>query len=83
MPEILQQFDLNEDGRIDEEERQAAKARRQARAERRAAIEEWDTDGDGELSREGMPPARPHGRGRRFRSAESKCSQTWPEKIVP
>ncbi|MDG2486487.1 MAG: hypothetical protein P8M65_02140, partial [Roseibacillus sp.] len=54
LPEILQQFDLNEDGRIDEEERQAAKeARRQARAERRAAlIEEWDADGDGELSRE-------------------------------
>ena len=54
LPEILQQFDLNEDGRIDEEERQAAKeARRQARAERRAAlVEEWDADGDGELSRE-------------------------------
>ena len=52
LPEMLAQFDLNEDGKIDEEERQAAKeARRAARAERRAAhISEFDTDGDGELS---------------------------------
>ena len=36
LPEMLAQFDLNEDGKIDEEERQAAKAaRRAARAERR------------------------------------------------
>ena len=54
LPEMLAQFDLNEDGKIDEEERQAAKeARRAARAERRAAhISEFDTDGDGELSQE-------------------------------
>ena len=47
LPEMLAQFDLNEDGKIDEEERQAAKeARRAARAERRAAhISEFDTDG--------------------------------------
>ena len=50
---MLAQFDLNEDGIIDEEERQAAKeARRAARAERRAThIAEFDTDGD-ELSDE-------------------------------
>ena len=63
LPEMLEQFDLNEDGAIDEEERQAAKdARRAARAERREAhIAEFDTDGDGELSdeeREGARDAR-------------------------
>ena len=63
LPEMLAQFDLNEDGIIDEEERQAAKeARRAARAERRAThIAEFDTDGDGELSdeeREGARDAR-------------------------
>ena len=60
LPEILEQFDLNEDGQIDEEERQAAKeARRAARAERRAEhITEFDTDGDGELSDEEKQAAR-------------------------
>lgn len=60
LPEILEQFDLNEDGVIDEEERQAAKeARRAARAERRAEhIAEFDTDGDGELSDEEKEAAR-------------------------
>ena len=60
LPEMLAQFDLNEDGKIDEEERQAAKeARRAARAERRAAhIAEFDTDGDGELSSEEREGAR-------------------------
>ena len=60
LPEILEQFDLNEDGVIDEEERQAAKeARRAARAERRAEhIAEFDTDGDGELSDEEREAAR-------------------------
>ena len=63
LPEILEQFDLNDDGQIDEEERQAAReARRAARAERRAAhIAEFDTDADGELSdeeREGAREAR-------------------------
>ena len=60
LPEILAQFDLNEDGKIDEEERQAAKeARRAARAERRAErVAEFDTDGDGELSDEEKEAAR-------------------------
>ena len=60
LPEILEQFDLNEDGVIDEEERQAAKeARRAARAERRAEhIAEFDTDADGELSDEEKEAAR-------------------------
>ncbi|MCH2062467.1 MAG: hypothetical protein MK194_01945 [Roseibacillus sp.] len=60
LPEILEQFDLNEDGKIDEEERQAAReARRAARAERRAErIAEFDTDGDGELSDEEKEAAR-------------------------
>ena len=60
LPEILEQYDLNEDGKIDEEERQAAKeARRAARAERRAEhIAEFDTDGDGELSDEEKQAAR-------------------------
>jgi len=48
LPEFLQQYDVNEDGQIDEEERQAIKeARRAAREARRAEI---DTDGDGEIS---------------------------------
>lgn len=48
LPEFLQQYDVNEDGVIDEEERQAIKdARKAARDERRAEI---DTDGDGKVS---------------------------------
>ncbi len=56
LPEFLQQYDANEDGVIDEEERQAIKeARKAAREERRA---ELDTDGDGEISREEREAAR-------------------------
>ncbi|MGB0326545.1 MAG: EF-hand domain-containing protein [Akkermansiaceae bacterium] len=56
LPEFLQQYDVNEDGVIDEEERQAIReARRAAREERRAAI---DTDGDGEISAEEREAAR-------------------------
>ena len=45
LPEFLQQFDTNEDGKIDTEERQAIKELRdERRKERRDAI---DTDGDG------------------------------------
>lgn len=60
LPEILEQFDLNDDGQIDEEERQAAReARRAAQAERRTThIAEFDTDGDGELSDEERESAR-------------------------
>ena len=58
--EFLKQYDLDEDGTIDEEERQAAKeARRSARDERRAErLAELDTDGDGEISDEEREAAR-------------------------
>ena len=50
LPKFLEQFDTNEDGRIDEEERQAIK---EARAAKHADwVAQWDTDGDGELSDE-------------------------------
>lgn len=50
LPEFLQQFDTNEDGKIDTEERQAIKELRdERRKERRDAI---DTDGDGKISGE-------------------------------
>ena len=81
LPELLQQFDLNEDGRIDEEERQAAKeARRQARAERRAAlIEEWDTDGDGELSREERNAAREAAREERRAALQERREEMFAD----
>lgn len=48
LPDFLQQHDVNDDGVIDEEERQAAKAARQAaRDDRRAEI---DTNEDGTVS---------------------------------
>jgi Ca2+-binding EF-hand superfamily protein len=48
LPEFLAKYDVNEDGSIDEEERQAIKEERQAaRAGRRAKI---DIDGDGKIS---------------------------------
>lgn len=56
LPEFLQEYDVNEDGKIDEEERQAIKtARKAARDARRAEI---DTDGDGEISQEEREAAR-------------------------
>lgn len=56
LPEFLQEYDVNEDGTIDEEERQAIKeARKAAREARRAEI---DTDGDGEISQEEREAAR-------------------------
>ena len=56
LPDFLVEYDVNGDGTIDEEERQAMKdARREARAERHA---QWDTDGDGEISDEEREAAR-------------------------
>lgn len=49
LPEFLEQFDTNDDGMIDEEERQAIRdLRAKMREERRNSI---DTDGDGTISR--------------------------------
>jgi len=48
LPEYLRQYDVNEDGRIDEEERQAIKAARKAARDQQHA--EIDTDGDGQIS---------------------------------
>jgi Ca2+-binding EF-hand superfamily protein len=48
LPEFLTKYDVNEDGSIDEEERQAIKEERKAaRVGRRA---KFDTDGNGKLS---------------------------------
>lgn len=56
LPEFLQQFDTNDDGKIDEEERQAIRdLRAKMREERRNSI---DTDGDGEISADEITAAR-------------------------
>ncbi|MGC6566324.1 MAG: EF-hand domain-containing protein [Akkermansiaceae bacterium] len=56
LPEFLIPFDVNEDGQVDEEERQAIRdARKAAREQRRAEI---DTDDDGEISEEEREAAR-------------------------
>jgi Ca2+-binding EF-hand superfamily protein len=56
LPEFLQQFDTNEDGQIDEEERQAVRdLRAKMREERRNSI---DTDGDGQIGPEEIEAAR-------------------------
>ena len=56
LPKFLQQFDTNEDGKIDEEERQAIRdLRSKLREERRNSI---DTDEDGEITRDEIDTAR-------------------------
>ena len=56
LPEFLVKYDLNEDGVLDEEEKQAAKDARKERAiERRS---KWDTDEDGKISKEEREAAR-------------------------
>jgi len=56
LPGFLQQYDLDEDGTLSEEERQAMKeARAERRANKRARI---DTDGDGKVSKEERTAAR-------------------------
>ena len=51
---ILEQFDTDEDGKLDKEERAAAKEARAAKmAEKKAEIlAKYDTDGDGKISKE-------------------------------
>ena len=56
LPEFLAKFDLDDNGLLDEEERQAARADRRDRARERR--EEWDVDGDGEISTEEREEAR-------------------------
>jgi Ca2+-binding EF-hand superfamily protein len=56
LPDFLKEYDVNEDGVIDEEEKQAVKAaRKEARATRRAEI---DTNGDNAISDEERAAAR-------------------------
>jgi Ca2+-binding EF-hand superfamily protein len=52
--EVLEKFDTNKDGKLDEGEREAAKAAHQAReAEfKKKMLEKFDKDGNGELSEE-------------------------------
>lgn len=56
LPEFLAKYDLDGDGALNEEERQAAKEDRKTRAQERR--ESWDTDGDGEISDEEREAAR-------------------------
>lgn len=63
LPSFLQDFDVDENGAIDEEERQAIKDQFAAWREKRAAaraerLAEIDTDGDGEVSDEEKADAR-------------------------
>lgn len=56
LPEFLQEYDVNEDGKLDEEERQALRDTRRERArDRRALI---DADGDGKITRDEIQAAR-------------------------
>ena len=56
LPDFLKEFDINKDGQIDEEEKQAIRAaRNEAKAARRAAV---DTNNDGEISDEERAAAR-------------------------
>ncbi len=51
LPEFLKPYDLDGDGKLSVEERQAyEKATREARPERPGRVNPWDTDGDGVLS---------------------------------
>lgn len=60
LPEFLVPYDVNEDGELDAEERQAARAaRKEAREAKRASIlETFDADGDGKLNEEEREAAR-------------------------
>ena len=60
LPEFLVPYDVNEDGELDAEERQAARAaRKEAREAKRASIlETFDADEDGKLNEEEREAAR-------------------------
>jgi Ca2+-binding EF-hand superfamily protein len=56
LPEFLVVFDVDEDGKLNEEERQAVRDFMSAKREERRA--EWDTNGDGQLSEAEIEAAR-------------------------
>lgn len=59
LPEFLKPYDLDGDGKLSIEERQAfEKAMREARPKRPGRLNPWDTDGDGRLSPEEIQAAR-------------------------
>jgi Ca2+-binding EF-hand superfamily protein len=59
LPEFLKPYDLDGDGKLSTEERQAfEKAMREARPKRPGRLNPWDTDGDGVLSPEEIQAAR-------------------------
>jgi Ca2+-binding EF-hand superfamily protein len=59
LPEFLKPYDIDEDGKLSIEERQAyEKATREARQQRPGRVNPWDTDGDGVLSEEEKAAAR-------------------------
>ena len=59
LPAFLKPYDLDEDGKLSVEERQAfEQAMREARPPRPGAKHPWDTDGDGRLSQEEITAAR-------------------------
>lgn len=88
LPDHLKEFDVDEDGKLDEEERQAAKdARKAAREERKAALEERraerraeiDTDGDGEISDEEKKAAREAARAALLAKIEERRAKHFNE----
>lgn len=88
LPDHLKEFDVDEDGKLDEEERQAAKdARKAAREERKAAHEErraerraeLDTDGDGEVSKEEYKAAREAARAAHLAKIEERRAKHFAE----
>lgn len=84
LPSFLQDFDVDENGTIDEEERQAIKDKIAARREERAAARaernaELDTDGDGEVSREERAAAREAAREELLAKIEAKRVERFAE----
>jgi Ca2+-binding EF-hand superfamily protein len=60
LPDFLKPFDVDGDGKLSAEERQAAKAaiREKAKASHEEFLKKWDTDGDGKLSADELKAAR-------------------------
>ncbi len=84
LPSILQDFDVDENGSIDEEERQAIRDHFAAWREERAAahaarLAEIDTDGDGEISDEERAAAREAAREAFLARIEAKRVERFAE----